>query len=336
MRIGSTHCNVTSVNDNYYLKGKMINKRYTIIAFICGIIILSGCTNSAPPQETTEEIQQRVAEEKSRAIADFMSVYTQNGILSVDDVRKTIQAADEAYVLDDTRGPGELRDKTYDEKLRMIVDFANMMMAETGRVRLSQNETTVTDEEIPVIDVVTGMNKYFRPDDGESRYRDYLAQRFDIGVYPDIQELDGVWIGEMIVTHVVVFNELGSAPIGYDVTAIEALEGRRDPVQFSLSSINETEGKMSPYISGKYDGLPFGYDFVPDLSHVTEGRYTYDEIKGKGHMVVHFSQTNISGSMELSASQVDDPKLEGKVTIDLFNGYIKIAGNMIVYRQPYL
>ncbi|MFA5985904.1 MAG: hypothetical protein WC819_00975 [Parcubacteria group bacterium] len=311
-----------------------MKKYYTIGTVIIMGFVLSGCASVFSPKNDLAEQNARAAEEKDAMTEQFVQAQVQEGILHEDEVRRLITASEEAALLDVSRAPELLKEHTYGEKLVMIGTFVKKMMADTGRTRISQRDSVLTDTEIPMVDLITGAKKYYYGEDGEQRYQDYLAQRFGIGVYPTIDELNGTWHGEMTVTKVMIFHELGTAPIGYDEAKINALEGEKDAISFTLAAKSADTGTLTPVAGENVSSMPFVYDFIPKFTDkITSASFTYHDVKEKGQMNVAFGRGQINGTMLLHATKGDGGALSGTTSIDLFNGYIKISGEITAKKQ---
>jgi uncharacterized ParB-like nuclease family protein len=311
-----------------------MKKYYTIGTVIIMAFVLSGCAGVFSPKNDLAEQNARATEEKDAIIERFVQTQVQEGVLHEDEVRRVVTSSEEAALLDASRAPELLKEHTYEEKLAMIGTFVKKMMADTGRTRISQRDSVLTDTEIPMVDLITGAKKYYYGEDGEQRYQDYLAQRFGIGVYPTIDELNGAFRGEMTVTKVMIFHELGTAPIGYDEAKIKALEGKKDAISFTLATKGADTGTLTPIAGENVSSMPFVYDFIPKFTDkITSASFTYHDIKDKGQMNVVFGRGQVSGTMLLHATKGESTAISGTTIIDLFNGYIKISGEITAKKQ---
>lgn len=312
-----------------------MRKMYTIGMVIMTVFAVSGCTN--PFANKNEDQKAVVVEEDKNAITEkFVQAEVQDGSLQEDELRRLITASEDAALFDDARTPESLKGKTYAEKLTMISTLVKKMMTDTGRTRISRHDSVLTETDIPMVDLITGVKKYYYGADGEQKYQEYLAQRFTIGVYPTIDELNGQWSGEMTITDVMIFHELGGAPVGYDEDKIKAMKGQKNPISFTLAAAEmETEtGTMTPVYAQGGLSMPFSYTFLSNFpDKITSADFTYREIKEKGKMSVVFTQDRIKGSMQLHATKEDGMLLKGTANAELFNGYIKISGDITAKKQ---
>lgn len=304
------------------------------VIFFCSIFIFFGCADHVSEEDSieTERIQN---EQRDTLILQFIeSRVAQDDALTGDELKRLIAAAQEASLLDAARTPQDLKDLSYEEKLQKITDFAQKMMQDTGRTRISEHNSVLTDTEIPLVDITTGANKYFFGEGGQQRYFDYLAQRFDIGVYPTTQELQGEWTGEMVIAHVAVFNELGSAPIGYDIEKIKAATGRRDTIDFTVNVTGDTTGTIVSVPGITTHAMPFSYDFIPNLQEQIKSlSFTYNDIKDKGELNATFAQGVIEGRVQLYATKTENIMMHGRVSADLFDGYINVSGDLTAHKK---
>ncbi len=311
-----------------------MRKMYTISAIIImASLVISGCTN--PFRHGDVEQRSAVVKEDKNAITEqFVQTQVQEGFLQEDELRRLITASEDAVLFDDERGPELLKNRTYAEKLAMIGTLVKKMMTDTGRTRISRHDSVLTQTDIPLIDLITGVKKYYYGADGEQKYQEYLAQRFTIGVYPTIDELNGQWVGEMMITDVMIFHELGGAPVGYDEDKIEAMKGQKNPISFTLTSTGSQAGTMTPLSGQGGMSMPFAYTFLPNFSDkISSASFTYRDITEKGKMSVIFTQDRIKGSMQLYATKDEGASLKGATTAELFNGYIKISGEITAKKQ---
>ncbi len=310
-----------------------MRKIYTIGVIIITSLVVSGCTNPFG-HSNVDQRSTVVEEDKNAIIEQFVQSQAQEGFLQEDELRRLITASDDAAFFDNARAPELLRNRTYAEKLTMIGTLVKKMMTDTGHTRISRHDSVLTKTDIPMVDLITGIKKYYYGADGEQRYQEYLAQRFTIGVYPTIDELNGQWVGEMMITDVMIFHELGGAPVGYDEEKIEAMRGQKNPISFTLASTETETGKMTPLSGQSNISMPFSYTFLPNFSDkITSANFTYRDIADKGKMSVVFAQDRIKGSMQLYATKEDGTLLKGTTTAELFNGYIKISGEITAKKQ---
>lgn len=311
----------------------MMRKVFTGSVIIMMILVITGCTN--PFRKSDIGQKSAVVEEDKNAITEqFVQTQAQEGFLQEDELHRLIAASEDAALFDDERGPELLKDRTYAEKLTMIGSLVKKMMMDTGRTRISRHDSVLTQTDIPLIDLITGVKKYYYGTDGEKKYQEYLAQRFTIGVYPTMDELNGQWVGEMMITDVMIFHELGGAPVGYDEGKIKAMKGQKNPIAFILASTGSEAGTMTPSSGQGGMSMPFTYSFLPNFSDkITSASFTYRDITDKGKMSVIFAQGRIKGNMQLFATKDDGTLLKGTMITELFNGYIKISGEISAKKQ---
>lgn len=301
------------------------------ILFVCIFFLLNGCTNRVS-SEDANQIERMQREQRDVLATQFIASRVQDDILTEVELQRLITASEDAHILDDELAPQNLQGISYEEKLQKITDFTQKMMQETGRTRISEHDSILTSTEIPLVDIITGIKKYFFGEDGTSRYADYLAQRFDIGVYPTMEELQGDWIGEMTITHIAVFNELGSAPIGYDIQKIMSYQGNKNAFDFTVNSTSENTGTIVPYAGAQT--IPFVYTMIPDFSPtITSISFTYNDIQDKGHGQGSFDTGVVTGTIQIDVTKESILPMKGHVSVNLFDGYIVMSGDFVAQKK---
>lgn len=312
-----------------------IKKVSRIFLFTIVAIGFSGCAWN--PLKDSQNLQepQPIVEDIQSITQQFIQQKSQEGALQEDEWQRVISEGEKAMLFDDARGPEMMRGKTYTEKLDLIGTFIEKMLDDTGRSRVSQSNGAMTDTEIPPIDLITGAKKYYYGADGMDRYMEYLSQRFTIGVYPTMEELRGQWEGDLVIKDVMIFHELGGAPVHYDEKQLMSIRGQRSPISFVLTPTDAENGVMVPAAGAGGSSIPFAYEFLGDFTdRITKATFLYRDIAEKGKMGVVFKQDRISGFMQVYATKEGDvPMIKGAVTSELYNGYLKISGEITARKQ---
>lgn len=246
-----------------------------------------------------------------------------------------IEALEDANAFDPDLGPkGLTREPLHEKRLELMYGVVRDMMQQTQRFKITENKTESTELEIPIVDLVTGVQKYFHEPDGTERYQKYLEQRFKIGLYPTDEELEGEWEGIIRIDSVKVFKELGGAPDDYDVAQIEAAKNNEMPFNITIEITDDDKGEITSTSTKDRSSVPFSYTFVPKLNdRITSPLlFTYtgekDGEKNNGRLRTAFESDKITGSMILDTIRNEERQtvMEGEANIDLLKGFIKIRG----------
>lgn len=316
-------------------------KIYITSVLFCGVLLFSGCEvpweKQAPPLAEEE-----ITIDKETVFESYIQQNMTDERIDRADIKLLLEAFDDDAIFDDEIGPEALKGYSYEEKVKIAGEFIQKMMQDTGRMRISPSDGKLTDEEIPTVDIVTGAKKYFHGADGEDRYAQYLAERFNIGIYPTPAELDGQWEAQIIFTHVTVFKEKAGAP-NYDPKDLTAKIGREDNVNFVIemklsesqdttknqvsdplgNDANESDrevaqgnkdavvqklgqsiGVLRPLGQKDKETIPFYYDFIPKRNPTIESiQLTYSDIKDNGKFTGQFSGKDIQGSIHALAKK---------------------------------
>ncbi|PID52478.1 MAG: hypothetical protein CR972_02215 [Candidatus Moraniibacteriota bacterium] len=296
----------------------------------CILFFFSGCKfpwNQNSEREYHEEKMEMSKVEKELIFDTFIQNREKKGVTD-QDLKKLLFVFDEKGIFDDLSAPEMLKKKSYEEKVALVGNFVEEMMQKIERTSIIESSGTLTDDEVPMIDIETGVRKYFFGDDAQERYEKYLAQRFNIGVYPTLEELSGEWSGTIKISKVVVFKEIAGSP-NHNPAIFHALKGKTYDFDFVINA-NEnvaqnhveeftekkeedrneeiTEEKEMEEESGekkksripngiikplaKADTIkfPFAYSFIPDFFDKTiEFPIFYSDIKDNGLIIAEFS-----------------------------------------------
>lgn len=238
-----------------------------------------------------------------------------------DKMKQIFDAFKKANLLDNTLGPKGL-DKGfgYEEKLAVLNHFAQKIMQDTNRFEVSDKEGLVMETKISASDIAMGARIYFSEPDGKKKYEEYIKDRFGILPYPPLKELSGTWNGSITISDIIVSDELkakakdGKLDEGCDLTALEELKGKANPIKFELRPDGENGGMFVPI--GDNDAKP--------------KPFTYKD----GKISVSISEDKTEGEMTFSAEKTKDGKfkLGGDMSVDYSGGQIKVKGTTSAQR----
>jgi hypothetical protein len=188
-----------------------------------------------------------------------------------DDLRMLVDSFKKNKLLDSTTGPvGLEKGLDYEGKLDVLSHFADKMMGDTGRFQLSDKNGLIMADKISVDDIAQGARIWFSGPNGKKDYQKFLKDRFNIDPFPKLIDLTGKWNGSMTINDVILSDELkkqiaeGKAPKdeGCDFNFnFEELEGKVNPISFTISPTSETGGDMAFSSEGSKDNktIPFTY-----------------------------------------------------------------------------
>jgi len=203
----------------------------------------------------------------------------------------------------------------YEEKLAVLNHFAQKIMQDTNRFEVSDKEGLIMETKISLSDIVAGARAYFSEPDGKKKYAEYIKDRFGILPYPPLKDLSGVWDGSITITDVIVSDEYkalvkeGKGEEGCDLTKLDELKGKVNPMKFQLKPDGENGGMFVPVGDDGGKAVPFTYK--------------------DGVIEVPMSQDKAEGKMTFKAEKQPNGKfkLGGEMNVDYAGGQIKIKGS---------
>jgi hypothetical protein len=183
-----------------------------------------------------------------------------------EDLRTMVDAFKKANFFSSALGPQGLdKGLGYEEKLDVLGHFMQKMMKDTNRFDLSDKIGLIMDKAISIDDIVQGARIYFSGPDGKKKYQEFLNERFGIDLYPKLSDLAGSWKGTMVITDIILSEEAkkqmesqelkGPDGEGCDLSKLEDIKGKSQPMNFTLTPTSETGGN---FISGE-KSTPFTY-----------------------------------------------------------------------------
>lgn len=216
-------------------------------------------------------------------------------------------------------GPQTLNEKgyTYEQKLEIMHHFGKKMMEDTQRTELTDGTVGLSDKKISTAQIIIAAKKYFSEPDGKKKYKEYIKEEFGVGMYPTIGELKGEWGGAMVITDVIVSDELrekienGEGPEGCDLNMLEEMKGKENPMNFVFNPTSDTGGQMIIKQEDS-DGKPMPFSY-------------YD-----GKVEVTIIDDKMDGKIWFDASKNEDGtiKLDGNMHMDVEGGEIAIKGDV--------
>lgn len=348
-------------------------KKHTILVMgisISVLVVLSGCDVSEWNQNRTEEYQGEKVEmsavDKEMIIDAYVQGRDPGGVVGEDDLKKVLLDFDERGIFDDMTAPGSLQEKTYEERIALVGDFVDQMMRDIERKKVVERTGVLTDSDVPIVDLETGVKKYFHDESGSERYTKYLAQRFNIGIYPTYEEIEGEWSGKYTISNVVVFKEMVGAPdidpdtlyaLGgntYEFDFIidineEALEKEKtedesepllknDDIATDAVKVTVTNGKIIPATATDAGKFPFAYPFVPDFAEKTDSiAINYSDVEDSGHLTARFGDNlkKLEGIINVHAKKTEDGaiKINGEGHFNFLKRYLKTSGSITAIKK---
>jgi hypothetical protein len=233
-----------------------------------------------------------------------------------DKLKKIFDAYKKADMFSSVLGPAGLdKGYGYEEKLAILNHFAQKIMKDTNRSEISDKEGLIMETKISLSDIVIGAKRYFSEPDGKKRYEDYLKERFGVGLYPPLKDLAGTWDGSMVITDVIVSDEYknkikeGQGEEGCDLTKLDDLKGKSNPLKFDLKPNGKNGGMFVPIGDSDAKAMPFTYN--------------------NGEIEIPLNQDKAEGKMFFKAEKNESGgfKMIGSMYIDYAGGQIKIKGN---------
>ena len=238
-----------------------------------------------------------------------------------DKLKQIFDAYKKADMFSSSLGPQGL-DKGfgYEEKLAVLNHFAQKIMQDTNRFEVSDKEGLTMETKISLSDIVAGARAYFSEPDGKTKYAEYIKDRFGILPYPPLKELSGTWDGSITITDIVVSDEYkalvkdGKGAEGCDLTKLDEIKGKINPMKFELKSDGENGGMFMPVGEDGGKAVPFTYK--------------------DGVIEVPMSQDKAEGKMTFKAEKQPNGKfkLGGEMNVDYAGGQIKMKGSTTAQR----
>ncbi len=332
------------------------------IAFL-GAVFLLGCVLlwwnlHQSDMGYEEEKKVSLSSVKKENIIDAFVQQNNTAAVTQDDLKKTLLIFDEKGLFADDTNIAGLSNKTYEEKITLVGECIIQMMHDIARVHIVGVQDALTDDNVPIVDIETGVKKYFFAVDSTERYEKYLADRFNIGIYPTPEELSGEWHGEITISHVVVFKEIAGSP-NLDPAIFYALKGKKYPFDFVINcgALADDEGekdeallkkehiaieavpfatpngKITPHTVNDAQKFPFAYRFFPHFTEkTTDIPIHYSDIKESGHLTARFgdAQKAIEGIIDARAKNGENnhKEIDGDIHFSFHNRYLKISGTM--------
>jgi hypothetical protein len=346
-----------------------IKKTFSICILVSTIVIFSGCDDlpwqkdRLPAFEQSHEMNMN---EKEMIMDAYIAERSDEFVPNAMDLKRVFLGFEEDGIFDDMRTPDLLEGKSYEEKVALTGDFVTQMMEDINRTHVAESASTLTDDAVPIVDLATGVKKYFHQSNGQERYREYLAQRFTIGVYPTIQEMEGEWAGSVNISKVVVFKEMVGSP-QHDPAIYQTVKGNHDfDFVIDMNDLSEKyvddeklddeenmpqledptpsvkidqvpNGTLSPLSQKDASQFPFTYSFIPDFSQKTiEIPIYYNEIKENGLLTARFGDDmkKVEGVINVSTQKENGtPTLEGEFHINFLNRFVKMSGSFTATKQ---
>ena len=238
-----------------------------------------------------------------------------------DKLKKIFDAYKKADMFSSSLGPQGL-DKGfgYEEKLAVLNHFAQKIMQDTNRFEVSDKEGLTMETKISLSDIVAGARAYFSEPDGKTKYAEYIKDRFGILPYPPLKDLSGAWDGSITITDIVVSDEYkalakdGKGAEGCDLTKLDEIKGKTNPMKFELKPDGENGGMLVPIGEDGGKAMPFTYK--------------------DGVIEVPMSQDKAEGKMTFKAEKQPNGKfkLGGEMNVDYAGGQIKMKGSTTAQR----
>lgn len=232
-----------------------------------------------------------------------------------DKLKMIFDAFDKGDLMSNVLGPKALdKGYTYEQKLELLHHFAQKMMKDIDRKEITERE--FSDTQLSTNDLVFAAKKYFSEPDGKQKYEDYLKERFDIGLYPTIDEITGSWTGTLTITEVIASEEFKSAQTsgdssdeGCDLISLEDLIGKPMPVTLLVNPTNKNGGMATLNASEDSKPMPFTYN------------------NGEFEMVI--SQDGATGQINLTASKNENAfAMNGGAYINYSNDEVKVRATL--------
>jgi hypothetical protein len=236
-------------------------------------------------------------------------------------MKQIFAAFKKANILDDTMGPDGLdKGLGYEGKMEVLNHFAQKIMSDTNRPEISDKEGLIMEIKISVTDIAIGARIYFSLPDGKKKYEDYIKERFGILPYPPLKELSGTWDGSITITDIIISDEYkakvkeGKGEEGCDLTKLDELKGKVNPMKFELKPDGENGGMFVPVGGDGGKAVPFTYK--------------------DGMIEVPLTQDKAEGKMTFKAEKQPNGKfkLGGGMSVDYAGGQIKIKGSTTAQR----
>jgi hypothetical protein len=208
----------------------------------------------------------------------------------------------------------------YEEKMAVLNHFAQKIMQDTNRFEVSDKEGLIMETKISLSDVVAGARAYFSEPDGKKKYEEYIKNRFGILPYPPLKDLSGTWDGSITITDVIVSDEYralakdGKGAEGCDLTKIDEIKGKANPMKFEIKPDGENGGMFVPVGEDGGKAVPFTYK--------------------DGAIEIPMSQDKAEGKITFKAEKQPNGKfkLGGEMNVDYAGGQIKIKGSTTAQR----
>lgn len=123
-------------------------------------------------------------------------------------LNKLVDSFDKADFFDTTKRPAWL-DKwlDYENELNVLYHFAEKIMKDTKRPELSDLNWLIMDGKISTDDIVQWARMWFSEPDGPKKYADFLKNRFNIVLAPDLANLAGIWTSWSMTINDVILSE---------------------------------------------------------------------------------------------------------------------------------
>jgi hypothetical protein len=226
-------------------------------------------------------------------------------------------AFEKADLFSNAIGPRGLdKGYTYETKLEMLHHFAQKMMRDVDRKEITERD--FSDTKLSTNDLAIAAKKYFSEPNGKEQYEEYIKERFDIGLYPKIDEIAGSWSGTITITEVVASEEIKAQQSsgngdeeGCDIIALEDMIGVANPVTLTVKPTGKSGGMIT--MSSEEDGKPMPFTYY---SGVLEAPIYEDNAEGKIHLTASKNGDALvmDGSAYLNYGN-DDVKIKASIAV---------------------
>ena len=234
------------------------------------------------------------------------------------DLKILAEAFQDRDMFSDTLGPNGLN-KGYDfeQKLNILNKFAEKIMRDTGRTKISDEDVTLKEGYITAKSIALGASIYLSEPDGKKRYKEYLESNFGISPYPDLKELKGKWSGTITITDVYIAEDLKEkgnveteeGECDLDIN-LEDLVGKANPFSMVISPTSESGGNMTIGVGDEDDKV------VP---------FTYSD----GVINAPLNEEGATGSFSLNVTKTDSGySADGAANLSYAEGQAKITASI--------
>ncbi|MFA5185957.1 MAG: hypothetical protein WC551_05695 [Patescibacteria group bacterium] len=233
-------------------------------------------------------------------------------------LKMLVDAYTKAGIFDETLGPVGLdKGLDYENKLDVLYHFSEKIMADTKRFELSDKNGLIMDKAISVDDIAQGAKFWFSGPDGVKKYKQFLKDRFNISLYPELKDLAGKWSGSFTIKSIDIPEELKNQNKGKEDENgcdfnmdLSQLIGKTQPVTLNVKPTSDTGGNI---------------DFGSKDSEPKTLPFTYED----GVIKMAFSEKGAVATIALNvAEEKDNYTAIGSMNMTYAEGKVKINADM--------